>query len=68
MCSGSEDGTYSRLIDVCITQFWSSKEEDEGWRCTWVSKRRRSEISMPEWFTARSMIKSLCILPFIFAY
>ena len=29
MCSGSEVGSYLRLMDFCITRLESNKEEDE---------------------------------------
>ena len=29
MCSGSEEGSYLGLVDFCITQLESNKEEEE---------------------------------------
>ena len=46
MCSGTEAGSYLRLVDSCITQLRAqgpsrtcneSKEEEEGWELTILS-------------------------------
>ena len=44
MCSGSEAGSYSRRMDICITRLESNKEETEKIRVYREHRRDDSDV------------------------